>query len=118
MKRILALLTPLFFLFMMAGSPAYAGFAGQASVQPTVTTTAKPATKAEVKPTKKGVKHALKHILDDNKTLAIILSFFCPPLAVYLYEGDFSTHAIIALVLWLLFWVPGVIYALYVILKG
>ena len=48
--------------------------------------------------------------------VAIIAAIFIPPLGVFLHEG-LSSRFWICLVLTLLFFVPGLIYALYVILK-
>lgn len=48
--------------------------------------------------------------------LLVILAILLPPLAVYLYEGEINTKFWIALLLTILFWIPGVIYALIVIL--
>ncbi len=50
-----------------------------------------------------------------NKLLLIILAFFLPPLAVGLNSG-FGQSFVINLILTLLFWIPGVIHALIVIL--
>lgn len=54
--------------------------------------------------------------LANNKVVLIILSLFIPPLAVYLKTKDVTT-TVINLVLCLLFFIPGVIHALYVSLK-
>ncbi len=51
-----------------------------------------------------------------NTLLLVILAILLPPLAVYLYEGSITSHFWIALVLTLLFWLPGIIYALIIIL--
>jgi uncharacterized membrane protein YqaE (UPF0057 family) len=51
-----------------------------------------------------------------NKTLMIILAILLPPLAVYLHEGEVNSKFWISLLLTLLFWLPGVIYALLVVL--
>lgn len=51
-----------------------------------------------------------------NTLLLVILAILLPPLAVYLYEGEINTKFWIALLLTILFWIPGVIYALIVIL--
>lgn len=51
-----------------------------------------------------------------NKTLLIILAILLPPLAVYLHEGEVNSKFWISLLLTLLFWLPGVIYALLVVL--
>ena len=52
----------------------------------------------------------------DNTVLLVILAILLPPLAVYLHEGEINTRFWISLVLTLLFWLPGVIYALIVVL--
>jgi uncharacterized membrane protein YqaE (UPF0057 family) len=49
----------------------------------------------------------------DRKLLLIILSIILPPLAVHLKTKAFGKEFAISLVLALLFWIPGVIYALY-----
>jgi uncharacterized membrane protein YqaE (UPF0057 family) len=46
----------------------------------------------------------------------VIIAVLLPPLAVYLKEGA-GTALIIGIVLWLLFYIPGLLYALYLILK-
>ena len=51
-----------------------------------------------------------------NTILLVILALLLPPLAVYLHEGEINTRFWISLVLTLLFFVPGVIYALIVVL--
>jgi len=54
---------------------------------------------------------------DDEQTiLLVILAILLPPLAVYLHENAINTKFWISLVLTLLFWIPGVIYALLVVL--
>ena len=52
----------------------------------------------------------------DNKILAIICAIFIPPLGVYLKEGSITMHFWIDLLLCCLFWLPGIIYALYIVL--
>jgi uncharacterized membrane protein YqaE (UPF0057 family) len=47
--------------------------------------------------------------------LLAILAILLPPLAVYLHENAINTKFWISLLLSLLFWIPGVIYALFVI---
>ena len=51
-----------------------------------------------------------------NTLLLVILAILLPPLAVYLHQGEINNKFWISLVLTLLFWIPGVIYALIVIL--
>jgi len=51
-----------------------------------------------------------------NTLLLVILAILLPPLAVYLHQGAINDKFWISLILTLLFWLPGVIYALIVIL--
>lgn len=53
---------------------------------------------------------------DERTILLVILAILLPPLAVYLYENAITTKFWISLILTLLLWVPGVIYALLVVL--
>jgi len=53
---------------------------------------------------------------DTNTLLYVILAILLPPLAVYLHQGEINNKFWISLLLTLLFWLPGVIYALIVIL--
>jgi uncharacterized membrane protein YqaE (UPF0057 family) len=66
---------------------------------------------------------------NEELALLIILAILLPPLAMYLYEGDFTTRFWISLVLTLLGaglivgvsflgWLPAVAYTLYIILTG
>jgi len=52
----------------------------------------------------------------DNKILLIILSIFLPPVAVFLKAGA-GKDLVINIVLCLLFFIPGVIHALWVCTK-
>jgi uncharacterized membrane protein YqaE (UPF0057 family) len=52
--------------------------------------------------------------VDAVKLLEIIIAFLLPPLAVGLKKG-LNRQVLIALLLWLLGHIPGVIYALWVI---
>lgn len=52
----------------------------------------------------------------DDTVLLVILAILLPPLAVYLHQGEVNNKFWISLLLTLLFWLPGVIYALIVIL--
>lgn len=52
----------------------------------------------------------------ENTVLLCILAVLLPPLAVYLYEGEINNRFWISLLLTLLFWLPGIIYALVLIL--
>jgi uncharacterized membrane protein YqaE (UPF0057 family) len=77
--------------------------------------------KERVKEVKKAVKDykAAKKAGQEPSTdtlLLVILAILLPPLAVYLHEGEINNRFWISLLLTILFWVPGVIYALIVIL--
>ena len=77
--------------------------------------------KAKRKEVKKNLKQsvkALKEASDVDMTLLIILAILIPFLAMYLYEGAITNRFWISLILSLLFWIPGVIYTLIVILGG
>lgn len=52
-----------------------------------------------------------------NQLLLVILAILLPPLAVYLHEGVINGKFWLDLLLTLLFFLPGVIYALIVVLK-
>ena len=69
---------------------------------------------------KKIAKKATKSTSSDDDILLIllvILCFFIPPLSVAIASDWDLTKILISLILTLLFWVPGVIYALYIVLK-
>ncbi|MBS1918730.1 MAG: YqaE/Pmp3 family membrane protein [Bacteroidetes bacterium] len=83
--------------------------------------------KKEKKERIKEVKALIKHYkaekksgkaASDNTVLLCILAVLLPPLAVYLHEGEINNKFWISLLLTILFWLPGVIYALIVILGG
>jgi uncharacterized membrane protein YqaE (UPF0057 family) len=52
-----------------------------------------------------------------SKTLLIIIAILLPPLAIYLFEGEIRKCFWISILLTLLFWLPGVIYAIVIINK-
>ncbi len=56
------------------------------------------------------------HDPSESKVLLVILAILLPPLAVYLHEGEINSKFWISLLLTLLFFLPGVIYALIVVL--
>ncbi len=53
---------------------------------------------------------------DTNLLLLVLLAILLPPVAVYLYEGEINNRFWISLILTLLGFLPGVIYALVLIL--
>jgi uncharacterized membrane protein YqaE (UPF0057 family) len=54
---------------------------------------------------------------EESKVLLAILAILLPPLAVYLHENQVNSKFWISILLTLLFWIPGVIYALIVVLS-
>ncbi|KAH6632334.1 hypothetical protein F5144DRAFT_491391 [Chaetomium tenue] len=52
-----------------------------------------------------------------RKTVLYITSFFVPPLAVYLRRGAHRKHFGLSVLLTLLGWIPGVLYAMYHVSK-
>jgi uncharacterized membrane protein YqaE (UPF0057 family) len=52
---------------------------------------------------------------ETDQVLLVILAILLPPLAVYLKEGEVNTRFWISVILTLLFWIPGVVFALLVV---
>ena len=55
---------------------------------------------------------------EDQKVLLAILAILLPPLAVYLHQNAFNGKFWLSLILTFCFWIPGVIYALLVVLEA
>lgn len=77
--------------------------------------------KLRIKEAKKALKEFKKeknegNAPSTNTLLLVILAILLPPLAVYLHEGEINNKFWIALVLTLLGFLPGIIYALVVVL--
>ncbi|TAH03521.1 MAG: YqaE/Pmp3 family membrane protein [Sphingobacteriales bacterium] len=72
--------------------------------------------KKELKKYKASKKDGNTSKKETDQTLLIILCILLPPLAVYLKEEEINSKFWISLLLTLLFWLPGVIYALLVVL--
>lgn len=53
---------------------------------------------------------------EPDTVLLVVLAFFISPLAVYLYEGEWTSRCTVNLILWLLCGLPGLIHALVIIL--
>jgi uncharacterized membrane protein YqaE (UPF0057 family) len=53
---------------------------------------------------------------EPDTVLLVVLCFFIPPLAVYLYEGEWTSRCTVNLILTLLCGLPGLIHALVIIL--
>lgn len=54
--------------------------------------------------------------LTEQKLLLVIIAILLPPLAVGLKEG-IGLHLILNIVLCLLFYIPGLLHALYIVLR-
>lgn len=76
--------------------------------------------KARVKEVKKYLKeykaNTANATASNDKVLLAILSILLPPLAVYLHQGSTNDTFWISVLLTLLFWLPGVIFALITVL--
>lgn len=77
----------------------------------------------ERKATRKEVKNNLKESIasfeeasDVDLTLLVIVTILIPPVGMLLHEGDITNRFWISLLLTLLFYIPGLIYTLVVIL--
>ncbi|CUS21772.1 LAQU0S04e00452g1_1 [Lachancea quebecensis] len=55
--------------------------------------------------------------MDSSKIVNIIIALFLPPLAVFLAKG-WGTECIVDLILTILFFFPGMLYALYIVLSS
>jgi len=67
---------------------------------------------------RRAVKEALNDLQNDadtNTILLVILAILLPPVAVLVHQGELNSKFWIALLLTLLFYLPGLIYALLVI---
>ncbi len=53
---------------------------------------------------------------ETNTLLLVIIAILLPPLAVGLKEGV-GGHLVLSIILTLLFWLPGLLHALYIVLR-
>lgn len=76
-------------------------------------------TKSEIKQLKKEVRKSIlkkaKSKSSDRQLISAIIAIFIPPLGVLLYQKDITMDTLLALILWILGWLPGIIYAWLVI---
>lgn len=54
--------------------------------------------------------------LNEQKLLLVIIAILIPPLAVGLKEG-IGVHLLLNIILCLLFYIPGLLHALYIVLR-
>lgn len=121
----------LLFVAMIVGMPAAEAVVRPVNSENTTTTVEnKELTKKEMrqqrrmkrKETKKELKKAIRDwkkegASDTDTLLLVILAILIPPLAVGIYEGGLTNRFWISLLLTLLFFLPGMIYALIVVLE-
>jgi uncharacterized membrane protein YqaE (UPF0057 family) len=110
-----------FFVLVLSSSPVFSSVlvapqnSGQSVSIPSH------ADKNDVKAKRKAVKKILREFkkskaADDRTVLLVILCILLPPLAVYLHQNAINSKFWISLLLSLLFWLPGIIYSLLVVL--
>lgn len=128
------------FIFIVVPFGSFAAFSSKGEPKATTEVTTEPSassvqdamkefknlSKHERKDRIKEAKKALKQYKLDKKAgsepstntlLLVILAILIPPLAVYLHEGEINGKFWLDLILTLLFYVPGLIYALIVVLS-
>lgn len=54
---------------------------------------------------------------DSNKLLLVIIAILLPPVAVFLKKGV-GIHLVLSIALWILGVLPGIIFALYIVLSA
>lgn len=125
MKRLFTLSLILLFaahpVFVAASLPSHAPTPWAAAFK----TYWKSKTAAEKKEIRQSIKAEIRNFqtakkegraTDTNTLLLVVISLILPPLAVYLHQGEINSKFWISLLLSLLFWIPGVIYALLLVL--
>ncbi len=134
MKKIFTRLLVAFFAFSMVCSPVFAINVTETSKEGTpdsktvneALSSFKSLSKREKREKLRDVKKVVRDFKESkaagaepstNTLLLVILAILLPPLAVYLHEGAINNKFWISLILTLLFWLPGVIYALIVVLS-
>lgn len=105
----------LLLLFFMIGfaNVADAAFAGKKNLSNTEVVTQSNTDVAVLNP----AAEPTLPVSDTDTLLLVIIALFIPPLAVYLLYREFGTPFWVNLILTLLFFLPGLIHALYHILK-
>ena len=118
--------------FALLAAPAQAAFVTKAAVETTttsneaalksaVTESWSALSRAERRSRVREAKEAIRNFSASDGTtnllLLVILAILLPPLAVFLHEGEINTKFLISLILTILFFLPGIIYALYVVLS-
>ncbi len=108
--------------------PAHAAVAVQSAATEAAAKEAPTLTKRELRKEKRqerrakrmAIRSAIKDMrkadVSDDLLLIIIITILIPPLGMFLFEGDFTDRVLISLLLTLLFYLPGLIYTLIVIL--
>ncbi len=131
MKNFKTLLIPFIAFLVLLNSTAFAAIPTSAMTSEDPTTTAiangikefKSLPRSERKSRLREVRKILKEYRanrkagkeSDNQILAIIFAILIPFVGVLIYQGKITTKFWIALLLTLIFWLPGAIYALLVV---
>jgi uncharacterized membrane protein YqaE (UPF0057 family) len=126
MKKFFLLCT--FLLSLLASQPMQAGAVGVLPVEPQkeqrfdegktqkLSRKERKALRKQLKRESKALKQAPTQTQADAKLiLCIILAILIPCIGVLVWQGDLTIDFLITLLLMLLFWLPGIIYAIYVI---
>lgn len=127
MKNILFFLCFISMISMQPLSSAAASMASQVAANGQINPANQPSkSRSEKRADRKVFKHTIKALVkklrvgnpdaSQNTVLLAILSILLPPLAVYLHQGEVNNKFWLCLVLTLLGWLPGIIYALVVVL--
>lgn len=104
---------------MQAGQELAAAMQAKADFKAEKKTMSRKARKTTRKEVKKNLKESIasfEEASDVDLTLLIIITILIPPLGMFLHEGDITNRFWISLLLTLLFYIPGLIYTLIVIL--
>ncbi len=89
------------------------------SANPVQPTHSKKAIRQQLKAQKKALRQQSSQPQDATLILAVIFAILIPCVGVFIHQGSITMDFWIALVLMLFVWLPGIIYALYVIfVKG
>ncbi|HEX8549125.1 MAG TPA: YqaE/Pmp3 family membrane protein [Cytophagaceae bacterium] len=103
----------------ISSTPAYKAekIEKKEAIAPAVVAPVKEAPRKITKEQKKEIKKALEvGATDTNTLLLVIIAILLPPLAVALVDG-IGGPFLLSIILTILFWLPGIIYALYRVLR-
>ncbi len=128
MKRILTPLIAVCLLFCIPNVLSAVGSAANSSTEAVTLENSKSVAKKEWKELnrkeksakKQEIRSAIKDFkagdISENTLLLVIITILLPPLGMYLYEGEINGRFWLSLLLTVLFYLPGLIYTLVIIL--